>query len=429
MNRIKKNSLIYLFILVVLLLSSCKDGTQQTTSVNNNKVNFQNIEQASTIQVKQNSSNIEITKEDNTWKLVNTDIQDDMPNQFVAALSSIKGDKVKIDDDLDLFLEVTADQTELKLYTKENEFYLVEQDQTYHVKNVPNLVKYYSPIIFSEDKVFLIEVDDIIQVSFDGEQGDYTLNQQSSSSSVEKAPFISGWYLHDYYEQEYSVEYNKMEEILNTLAHLKVLKQAQDINQNELTKWADISVKDEIKEYTLQLLKDGKNQYFATINNEESLLSISRGQVENLLNKPLTIIDKFVCLIMADALDEWTVKGEEEFKITASHQLNRTSDKIISNFQLNNRNIEEDEFRKMYQYVAALSAEEEYIGEALEPDPYLEMTYRFTSDGKEHSRTLEYYTLKENERKVAIKENGNIDFIMKKDQLTEMQYQLEAVNK
>lgn len=152
---------------------------------------------------------------------------------------------------------------------------------------------------------------------------------------------------------------------------------------------------------------------------------VPKGQIENLVNRPFSIIDKFLCLIMADALNKWTIEGKQSEQITAIHRLNSTSDKIISTFQLNNSNIDEADFRNLYQYIAVLSANKEYKGEALEKKPYLKMAYEFASDGREHSRKLEFYPLKTNNNMFAIKENGNIDFVIKKDQLVTM---LKQVN-
>ncbi|MFP3720358.1 hypothetical protein SFC57_02835 [Niallia circulans] len=423
--KISPKNYLYIFIpLVMFLMASCNQEKEHASPIKSS-ISLKNIEQASELRIKQQDSSIKLSREGSYWTVKEQTFQDDMANQFVLALSSMRGDKVKEQKEMDLLIEVAADQSQMKLYKKKNQYYLVRQNQTYQLSYVPNLVKFYSPIIFSEKKAFPLEADQIKKIEFRGKQGHYSLSKQTTYSSVEKAPFISGWFLHDYYSHDYSVEYKKMDEILSTLTHLKVSDPLKEIDQSKLTNWKEIIIQEEGKEYTLQLLKDENNLYYATVNKEKKLFFVPKGQIENLVNHPFSIIDKFLCLIMADALNKWTIEGKQSEQITAFHRLNRKSDKIISSFQLNNRNIDEADFRNLYQYIAVLSANEEYKGEALENNPYLKMTYDFTSDGSEHSRKLEFYPLKTNDSMFAIKENGNIDFVIKKDQLVTM---LKQVN-
>lgn len=431
MIKKQKHYILFLFVIVInlLMLSACsKEGKE--VSAENSSVNLQAITQATLIKIQQDDSSIQLTKEGDGWKLKDRVEKDEVASQFIDVFSSMKGDKVKEPEGIEEFLKVTADKSVLKLYKKDNKFYMKEQDQIYQIVDVPTLVKYYSPIIFSNERALPVSLDTIKQVSVQGERGHYSLSKNTTYSSVEKAPFISGWYLHDFYSHDYSVEYNKMEEILTTLSNLKV-EESPETDENDRISYSGFTILAEgDKEYTLHVLKDKSDKFFVTINDEKSLYSLSRGQIELLVNQPFTMIDKFICLIMADALNEWTLEGEKQnFKISASHELNSTNDKIISNFQLNNKNVEEETFRKMYQYVAVISADEEYNGEELEGDPYLEMTYNFTSDGEVKSRTVDFILLKDNDNKVAIKENGNIDFIMDKSQLIEMLEQLEKVKK
>lgn len=424
MKTSPKNYL-YIFIpFVMCLLVSCNQESEHA-SPKQSSINLKNIEQASELHIKQQDSSIKLSKEGSDWTVKEQTFQDDMANQFVLAFSNMRGDKVKKQNEMDLLFEVAADQSQMKLYKKKNQYYLVRQNQTYQLYNVPNLVKYYSPVIFSEKKAFPLEADQIKKIEFRGERDHYSLSKQTDYSSVEKAPFISGWFLHDYYSHDYSVEYKKMDEILSTLTHLKVSDPSNEIDQSKLINWKEIIIQEEGKEYTLKLLKDENNQYYATVNKEKNLFVVPKGQIENLVNRPFSIIDKFLCLIMVDALNKWTIEGKQSEQITAIHRLNSTSDKIISTFQLNNSNIDEADFRNLYQYIAVLSANKEYKGEALEKKPYLKMAYEFASDGREHSRKLEFYPLKTNNNMFAIKENGNIDFVIKKDQLVTM---LKQVN-
>lgn len=104
------------------------------------------------------------------------------------------------------------------------------------------------------------------------------MSKQTDYSSVEKAPFISGWFLHDYYSHDYSVEYKKMDEILSTLTHLKVSDPSNEIDQSKLINWKEIIIQEEGKEYTLKLLKDENNQYYATVNKEKICLSFQKGK-------------------------------------------------------------------------------------------------------------------------------------------------------
>ncbi|MEM5598765.1 DUF624 domain-containing protein [Niallia circulans] len=128
---------------------------------------LKNIEQASELRIKQQDSSIKLSKEGSYWTVKEQTFQDDMANQFVLALSSMRGDKVKEQKEMDLLIEVAADQSQMKLYKKKNQYYLVRQNQTYQLSYVPNLVKFYSPIIFSERKAFPLEADQIKRLNFE----------------------------------------------------------------------------------------------------------------------------------------------------------------------------------------------------------------------------------------------------------------------
>ncbi|MEM5598766.1 hypothetical protein AAHB53_25155 [Niallia circulans] len=71
-----------------------------------------------------------------------------------------------------------------------------------------------------------------------------------------------------------------MDEILSTLTHLKVSDPLKEIDQSKLTNWKEIIIQEEGKEYTLQLLKDENNQYYATVNKEKSCFSFQKGKLK-----------------------------------------------------------------------------------------------------------------------------------------------------
>ena len=160
MKTSPKNYL-YIFIpFVMCLLVSCNQESEHA-SPKLSSINLKNIEQASELHIKQQDSSIKLSKEGSDWTVKEQTFQDDMANQFVLAFSNMRGDKVKEQNEMDLLFEVAADQSHMKLYKKKNQYYLVRQNQTYQLYNVPNLVKYYSPIIFSEKKAFPLEADQI----------------------------------------------------------------------------------------------------------------------------------------------------------------------------------------------------------------------------------------------------------------------------
>lgn len=156
---------------------------------------------------------------------------------------------------------------------------------------------------------------------------------------------------------------------------------------------------------------------------------VPKGLVKELDLDPQALIDNFIALIPLDAVESVTLEGLQN--ITISHLVERTGEGESAQeqheFSLDGHVVEETAFRKVYQYLAALTYQDllDEHSEVAE-EATLTITYQFLSEGESLKHVIHFYDLDDN--RYAVEKNGVLEFTANKAEINEMLTELTEFN-
>lgn len=268
----------------------------------------------------------------------------------------------------------------------------------------------------------------LTEITYQDKLNSFKLNQESTLSSVEQSPFISGWFLHDVYQTEFSVEYKQMESFLTMLdrLHSKPLLNAGETQDKLLTlSFVDTAQKNvnlifyPYEEETMAMYWQEKDAWYV----------IPEGIVRELSLEPQNLIDNFIALIPLDAVESVTIEGLANMTINHQVETNGEGESAEEQhvFSLDGHVVEEAAFRKVYQYLAALTYQEQLLDKTdIAEEATLTLTYHFISDGEQLSHVIRFYHL--DDESYAVEKNGVLEFTASKAQIDDMLTELKAFN-
>ncbi|EOL41714.1 hypothetical protein [Enterococcus phoeniculicola] len=386
--------------------------------------NLQGVSQNQTIEIETKDATIALRQKDGLW-YKETNCLPFMVT-FFDSLETVTGEKVEPPKEAETLFTLKSDGKKIQ-FVKENEhYYFLEKNQAFLVEQPPNVLSKYDPLFFTEVTYEVADVENLSRVHFQSDENEFTLSRETSLSKIEQAPFVSGWYMNDYYHQSYSVRYDQLQSITQILGQLLIETTSETPETTSLV--TTLQLTDKEKQTQRIQLYQKEAVYFLNMGDE--FYRLSAYQANQLYQAPMEWIDPFSALIPADALTKLTIDvGENQYVITGQHALAEDQKSLTSEFKVNQKLIDEALFRKAYQYCGVLSGSEEYAQQEIAKTPFGQLSYTFLSEGQELTRELSYFPLVEDEALVAVSENDQIDFVMEKERLLEMERALQELSK
>ena len=432
---------IFCSLFLILFVAGCatqeikKDNEDSSNEVSSEHIlaNVQKIKGARIIYPEEVSLDFDGEK----WESKNlTTVDQEAVNEFLTETLTLSG---KLTEDINQkelnnsplifaieFINGENQKTKLNVYEIQEAFYgqIDSENEIYSLPTISNEMHHFHSYFLA--KSIPTTVEDISEIKIkDKENEEILLNQSTSMNEIERSPFISGWYLHGVYETDFSIEYRAMEEILHTLKNLKGLP---------------IEEKDSLKEYDKIIqIRDQENTDYLYISSGEYKEDICRVWVDStktiykvpkFLIKPLDfvpldIVDNFISAIPLDAVQEINIQedGKETIQIKAIHDLieEKEQTKIVSTFFVNDEEVEEDLFRKAYQYLISLSYDQE-ITENITKDksqkaPF-SIVYKYKNAGELIQSEILFHPTND-EDKLIVTKDGITEFVVNKQKVEE----------
>lgn len=271
------------------------------------------------------------------------------------------------------------------------------------------------------------------EISYQDDANSFRLSQESDLTRVETSPFISGWFLQDAYQTEFSVEYQQIEAFLARLGSLHkggllgfelVDNQAANLN----LKLIDDAQQTASLAFYPQA-KDAEETVVMHWLEQDEWYMIPQGIFKELKIEPQSFIDNFIALIPLDAIEFVSLEGLLNMRIEHSVEeiVEGETTRTQHEFTLDSHPVEETAFRKIYQYLAALAYQDLLVEPyTLSEEAALTLTYQFLSEGETITQVIHFYDL--DAERFAVEKNGVLEFTANKAQITEMIAQLKDFN-
>lgn len=354
-------------------------------------------------------------------------------SDFVNELFNIKGIKIEKGniegDPIYLSLSNKQNKYDVEIWSRDGEYFASVNDQAYKVSELPITLKPF-------DKSFLeqpiqTELDEITEIQFFQNDKTVVLNKQTTMNEVEKIPFISGWYLHETYDTSFSIEYRWMEKVLESFRELHGYETTQTLDEVIQT----ITLKNQDTQEILSIGPSDDNQYTLVAFPDRQTQYLVPNQLMELYQfEPLEVVDNFIALIPLDAVQTVSIKSEDkEYYIKAEHNLDLNQEEkteLESTFYLNNKEIDNDVFRRNYQYLARLSYSEELTPEEIEQVDLSESTvtidYSYLNKGETINKRIALIP-EEDGTQYIVANDGIIEFKMTDEKLKELFEAFEAL--
>lgn len=301
-----------------------------------------------------------------------------------------------------------------------------ESETVLEFPNLPLALSDFS-LLYLESPLDL-ELGSLTEITYQDTVNHFKLSQESDLSSVEQSPFISGWFLHDFYQTEFSVEYKQMENVLTTLRRLHTgsLLNFEPAEDELLT----LNLVDNAQQSaSLVFYPQGEDTLAMHWQEKDQWYVVPQGLVNELHLEPQVLIDNFIALIPLDSVESVALEGLHN--MTIRHLVEKSEEGESSEeeheFSLDGHVVEEAAFRKVYQYLAALTYQDLLVDTSeIAEEAVLRITYQFLSDGESITHVIEFYEL-DNDR-YAVEKNGVREFTTNKAQIEEMLTKLKEFN-
>ncbi len=301
-----------------------------------------------------------------------------------------------------------------------------ETEEVLEFPSLPVAVANFSPIYL--EPVINFELGKLTEIGYQDELNKFHLSQESNFSQVEKSPYISGWFLHDVYQTEFSVEYKQMESLLTVIQQLHARSLADDEMMQGQAATLSLSLTDEIQaSVTLDFYSAADNTMIMHWQEKGQWFAVPKELVAQLSLEPIRLIDNFIALIPLDAVQTIRIEGLHTMEITHESQTSTEEDaaEVSHEFFLDGKVVEEVAFRKVYQHLAALSYQDLLKEEAeLAADPALTITYHFLSEGDALTHAIKFYAI--DDSSYAVEKNGIREFSVSQAGVDAMLAELKA---
>ncbi|MDL4841899.1 DUF4340 domain-containing protein [Aquibacillus rhizosphaerae] len=247
------------------------------------------------------------------------------------------------------------------------------------------------------------------------------LKPESPYDEAEVRTNLSGWFMHQPYNSIYSVNYNKMKDMIYGVENL----QFKEIVAKDEENLSQYGLKDE--DFTIFLKSDSEsetiligdpssgNAYYAMVEGEQTIFTIEKKALEPYSYQAFDIAENFVKILAIDVLKQIEIKDStHHITIKIEHEENR-KEAATSTFKVNGSIVKDKSFRDLYKEIAGLSVDKE-VSDATYQEPEATIKYTIkTQEEQEKEIVIEFVPYNEDSYAVFI--NNSVDFLIAKESI------------
>jgi len=247
----------------------------------------------------------------------------------------------------------------------------------------------------------------------------------SPFSEEEVKENISGWYMHEPYNNIYSVKYNPMSEMIYGIKDIEWLEvideSARNLEEYGLT---DVDFKITFssgdEEETILIGAPATNQsYYAKLEADDKVFTVDSGDLYPYRLHAFDLVERFVKVIALDVLKQLNIQTTTgNYVITVDQFNDRVEPESNVVFKINDQEIEGEIFRELYGAIVGLSVDQE-VTDATYTTPEITMSYTIMdADIGEKEVVVDFVHY--DEENYAVFLDRKADFLIKKDELAQM---------
>lgn len=358
---------------------------------------------------------ISFNKETNEW-LAEEDSSID-PNQIwrlVTALSQIEGEVLEPADlasEVNVtftFIESDGQQHILSIY--DDNQHIAYNEALVMVEELPDLLRNFSWLDLNDQ--IEIPIGQLVEIRYEEDAESFTLNQESNFSAVEKAPFITAWFLHQDKETVFSIKYQSLEKIYQAVINIRGQLLSDYTKSKNVNVQSIVELVGNEGVETLTFYDDGVMH----LTNADEYYQISPKLLNGFSMDAMDLIDNFIALIPLDAIESVEIKGQDiDFILDVEAVVD--GENVEFSYFLNDNEIEEATMRRAYQYLASLAYTRPATNEEQEikNDSSIQIKYLFRSDGETIEHIIDFIPL--NDSEYLVSKNNIREYVISQDAL------------
>ncbi|WP_186578221.1 DUF4340 domain-containing protein [Aquibacillus kalidii] len=289
----------------------------------------------------------------------------------------------------------------------------------------------------TDNSITTIKSESVNKITINNGMETIELLPSSPYEEEEVRTNLSGWFMHQPYKGVYSVQYNKLENILLGVNELE-LEEIMVEGVDDLQSYGlddvnfTISLQSDSDQDTILIGSPaGGNTYYAKMKDDDKVFTISKKLLEPYSYQAFDIVDHFVKIISLDVLSEIKVKtndNETVMKIAknlADHAVN-SKEKGMT-FKVDGHVMEDKKFRDLYKRIAGLSATD-VVTNAEYDHPEVSITYTIQLASDETKEILVEFVSYDEENYVAFV-GDTAELLVDKQQVKDMINEINKVKK
>ncbi len=252
----------------------------------------------------------------------------------------------------------------------------------------------------------------------------------SPFSEEEVRTNLSGWYMHEPYNNIYSVKYNPMSEMIYGIKDIEWLEVIDESGENlEEYGLTDVNFKitfssDDEEETILIGAPATAGSYYAKLADDDNVFTVANTALHPYSYQAFDLVERFVKIIALDVLKRLEIQtAARDYVITVDQVNDGNEPDSNAVFKINDQQIEDEVFRELYVAIVGLSVDQE-IDDAIYTTPEVTMSYTIMdSDNGEKEVIVELVNY--DEESYAVFLDDQADFLVKKDEFSQM---IENIN-
>lgn len=385
---------------------------------------------------------VEATKIKNSWEVdgIEQKLEAEKLDALIHTIRNLKGKEVAIarkDVHLD-FPNVTVELTDddgstesfsvgqlnnnqTKYYVEHREtqtIYLVDRQ---YIETIP-----LKPSDLMDQGLVTIPINELVEIVIFNGTEEIVLKRDAPYTEEEKIAHISGWYMWKPYEGIYSVTFQAMEEIYQGIPELKLSNVVQDDTETGIEE-SDfhITFRSKTEEETLFIGNPAKNNhYYISREDHNETMTINTELLAPFSKQSFDMIDKFMHIVALEVTKDIKIKTSQK---TYHLEIEQQNDGLA--ITLNNQEIEDNAFKKVYPYLAGLTFDT-YVGNQTSSNN-ADIEIAYTIETEEKGELTERIALIpiNNESYLIQKEMGASEFSIRKEKIEETLKQLDDLLK
>ncbi|MGN8647438.1 DUF4340 domain-containing protein [Gracilibacillus sp. HCP3S3_G5_1] len=435
----KIRTFIYVTISIValsILLYVTANANQDTNVIDDkSELLIDSFEQITAINVLAGEK-IAISKDDQGWQVENAEREEDPDkiDHFLLAMEEMTGEPVDVERkevqlDFPKVIVSFSDQggeTQSiaigQMHGQGDRYYVEHKEkETIYLVNRSSVEMIPLQVVaLLHNKILTISSQDVTEIEIDNGTELIQLSNESPFSEMESLAHLSGWYMHEPFQQVYSVAFSYAEEMVVGIDQIEQMETINEEGKYGLVN-SDFSIKFSNGEQEEKLIVGDPaedNQYYVQVEGKKEVYKIPTELLDPYSYQAYDMIDHFVHILSLDAIKELSLKTpEDQVTFTMEHEMN-ADEEIETTVFHEGKELNVEAFRDDYKLMAGLTFDGVYEGETMEEEAEIVISYLITDENSEViDNIIEFKAISETHYAITKNNSDQSDFTIQKDKL------------